>query len=105
MVIDRIPTIGVRAGEIEIGLDQTLDAIIRICVQSITYIVRPKLEGSRVYGDEQLIQRAKDIIDRTDRIADALGHFARRKTRETDLGHMLVALQDKQLLQLLARMI
>ncbi|MNT05276.1 hypothetical protein D3C72_1398910 [compost metagenome] len=105
MIIDRRPAVRIGAREAEIGLDQRPDSIRPAPLQRLPDILGPKLEGPRIDGDQQLIQGAEDIIQGADRVADPLGHLSRGKAREADLGHVLVALDHKQVLQLLPRMI
>ncbi|MNV54834.1 hypothetical protein D3C71_1470460 [compost metagenome] len=105
MFIDGRPAVTIGAREAEIGLNETANPIWPAPLQGCPDILRPKLEGPRIDGDQQLIQGAEDIVQGADGIADPLGHLPRGKARESDLGHMLVALDQKQVFQLLPRMI
>ena len=105
VIVDRRPAVQIGARKPEIGLDQAVNPVIGSGVQPLANIIGPKLKRPRVDRDQQQVQRAEDVVERSDRIADPLGHLPRGKARETDLGHVLVALDHKQVLQLLPRMI
>ncbi|MNC48908.1 hypothetical protein D3C75_980540 [compost metagenome] len=105
MFVDSRPTVRICARETKVGLDKTADAIRPAPLQRQPDILGPQLEGPRVDGDQQLIQGAENIVQGADRIADPLGHLPRGKACEPHLGHMLVALDHKQVLQLLPSMI
>ncbi len=105
VIVDRGPQIGVRAGEIEITRDQRGDAVLATRRQRGAQMRRPQSEGPRVDRQHQPVMAAEDIVDRADRITDALGHRTRREPRIAGLGHHFMAAREDQRVQLFATMI